>query len=352
MFRRSRPISARLFDIGDIDTDGASGIDRLRLVDTEERTALAYLKSGAESAIRQAAGEYNNARLRYQRCKARRVERNFVRQPGLAFAEAWRNLGAQEAYPHAHLPLPLTIVLFILLAGLDFYVFAMAYAVVDDVTNFSAQWWVGGLLGLVVFLAGLIVARQVKLFAVGQSEKRILTEIEGTPTYKAHDQVRRLGVNRANLLILLLSLLVFIVLVGVGIWIRASANQGQLPAIVMTGLVPIVIISVEMYMYDPLERYRAKPNSLERSRERAMRKKRLAVEDMLAVYKSEIAKIQAGFANQRQVAHVKAADLGLDMTREATSQSYSSEDWMINWEDLLSNRFGHLLDNEPLDQDD
>ncbi|MDQ1138449.1 hypothetical protein QE410_003248 [Microbacterium sp. SORGH_AS 1204] len=344
MASRRKDVSSRVFTYGDIDTRGATGGDRLAILDAEERAALFQAKSNGEGAIRNAYTRYQDALLRYKRRRDRREEKNKAHEPRIAFAEAWRALNAQERYPHAHLHWLAQVVIFGLLAGLDFYVFAQAYAVVDDLAEFSIQWWLGGLLGLVVFVAGIILARQIKAIIVATSQHSLVKDLQDDiptkrPQYTVRGESRTLPYTRASGLALTLSGSIFIALVGLAIWVRLDATTGDLPAVMMTGIIPIVIVAVEIYIHDPLFRLVQKPGRRERSAERRARKRGVELENIIASYDSFIRKTRAGFAHQRQIAKVTAADLGID-TDSDTPQGEGSEDgeWEIKIDDLLKTK--------------
>jgi len=341
---RNSEVSTKIFSYGDIDTRGASGKDRIAILDAEELAALSQAKSNGEGSIRQAHTKYQDALLRYKRRRDRREQRNKVNAPRIAFAEAWRELNVQERYPHVHLHWSALLVIFASLAAIDFYVFAQAYAVVDDVEDYSPEWWLGGFIGLVVFGAGLVVARQVKTVISGQAQRALVRELQDDdetprPRYTVREQERSLPFSKANFLALSLASVLFGSLVTAAIWIRVEGSQGDMAAIIMTGLIPLVIVAIEVFLHDPLFRLSLKPGRREQRAERRARKLGIHLENVIASYDSYIQKTQAAYAHQRQIARVKAADLGIHVESESDAGNQKETNkWEIRIEDLLKTR--------------
>lgn len=341
---RRKEVSAEIFGYGDIDTRGASGRDRLGILDAEERAALSQAKSNGEGAIRQAYTAYQDALLRYKRRRDRREERNKAHEPRILFAQAWRELGVQERYPHQHLHWAGFLAIIAFLGGIDFFIFAQAYAIVEDVEDYSLGWWVGGFIGLVVFGAGLVVARQIKTFIAGHEQRALLREVQNEgdttrPRYDVRGKEQTLPFSKANILALTLAGVFFGSLVIAAIVIRFEGSRGDVAPIVMTGLLPPLIVAIEVFLYDPLYRLPLKPGRRERKAERHARKKGIQLENVIASYDSFIQKTRAAYAHQRQIAQVKAADLGIEVeSAPGVDSSSQTSEWEIRIQDLLKTR--------------
>lgn len=241
------------------------------------------------------------------------------------------------------------------MASFDFYVFAQALALVDDVADFSFFWFVGGALGLIVFVSGFFLAHQVKELVVGNAQRNLVAEFrEEDPDFKAAYSVR--GVDRvlpyskADTLTLVLSSGVFVILVILAIVIRWNANSGDWASVFLTGMVPVVIVVTELYLNDPLYRLSKKPGFWERHLEGVARKKRISLENVIASYDGFVAQTQAGYNHQRQIARVTAADLGIEVKESVDEefQSTQSNEWKISVDDLLQEKVSGSKFNDDL----
>ena len=348
MFRK-KELSERIFAYGDVDTRGASGDDRLAILNAEEGIALAQAKSSGELAIREAFVRWRDIDLVYQRIRDRRLARNRNTANERLVASEWLRLGAAEKYPHVNLSIVANLIIVILLAGLDFYVFANAYALVDDVVDFSVGWWVGGLLGLVVFISGVIFAHQSKRVVVTAAQKALVEELRlddstYSPRIVIRDQERVLPQISANWISLFLSGALFFSLVILALLVRFEDDHGSAVTSIMMGLVPVVIVSIELYFHDPLFRKEENAGWRERHLERKVNRLRDKLDTVVSSYRGYVDRIQSFYSSERRKALVDARDRGMDISESALEPDRrSSQQWMIDVATLLKDQTGAIV---------
>lgn len=353
--RKSR-LHKRIFDgIGDIDTRGATGDDRIAILNSEERVALSHSRAAAELSIRTQFGRWRDAHEKYVRARTRRLRRESHREHMLSFSEAWKHLGVEERYPQVHLHWTASMIVFIVLGGLDFYVFAQAYAVVDDAADFSYGWWIGGLLGLVVFVAGVIVARQLKIHVLSSAQAGLVEEYkledpEFRPVVSINGKNRHLPQNRVNIMTLVLSVVLFLFLTVLAFIVRLGDEDTGLPATLMTAAVPLVIVAVELYMYDPLDRKRSNAGWWERHLYRKAMLQQRRLDTVIKAYEKYILKLRAQYAQERKMAAVEASDRGISVSSKSISdEGIDISEWQISLESLLESESGKLVQSNERD---
>lgn len=165
--------------VGDLDVAIAGGderikiIDHLRAEDVEQYRGTSFdAESRIREQIRAVEQDIADREKKWREGKVEKV-RHKVEQAAL-----WRSVGIQERIPNFSVHPILRVAILVVLASLDFYIFAQAYAVVEDLQAGSAQWWLGGLLGLAVFVAGVVVAHQLKARVLAKAQRELLAEAD------------------------------------------------------------------------------------------------------------------------------------------------------------------------------
>jgi hypothetical protein len=187
--------------------------------------------------------------------KLRREQRE--RRPKAVQAEAWREAGILERLRVPTLPRWARWLILGFLASIDFYVFALAIARDQDVaaSPFEPLFLFGGLLGLVVFIAGIALARQVKEVIYARQQKQLLDDIDRG--YRiVNDSVRRnLVTSNPPWVMITVTATMFALLVGYAFairWWEMSANDNP-NVVIFLSLIPLLAVCVELYLYDPTD---------------------------------------------------------------------------------------------------
>lgn len=170
-------------------------------------------------------------------------------------AAAWREVGIQQRVRTPGLPRHLRWLALAFLATIDFYVFALAIAKDQDVAASPAQplFLFGGVLGLVVFGAGLVLSHLGKEVVYAWQQRKLLDEIN-TGDRQVSEAVRvRLVVSKPQWVTLSFVTLIFGLLSGYAFAIRYwEMSAGDNPNVVIfLSLIPLLAVGVELYLYDP-----------------------------------------------------------------------------------------------------
>lgn len=200
--------------------------------------------------------------LRAEEQKLQRERRD--RRPKARQAEAWREVGILERLRVPTLPRWARWCVLGFLASIDFYVFALAIARDEDVAAslFEPLFLFGGLLGLVVFIAGVALARQVKEVIYARQQKRLRDDIDRGYRIVDESVQRSLVTSTPPWVMLTVTGTMFALLVGYAFAIRwwemsAGANPN---VVIFLSLIPLLAVCVELYLYDPTDVAPPKPS--------------------------------------------------------------------------------------------
>lgn len=171
--------------------------------------------------------------------------------------EAWREAGILESLRVPTVPRWARWCVLAFLASIDFYVFALAIARAQDVaaSPFEPLFLFGGLLGLVVFIAGIALARQVKEMVYARQQRKLLDDIERDVRIVNETVRRNLVISNPSWVVAAVTGTVFALFVGYGFAIRWwEMGAGDNPNVVIfLSLIPLLAVCVELYLHDPTE---------------------------------------------------------------------------------------------------
>ena len=172
-------------------------------------------------------------------------------------AAAWRGVGIEERIPNLILPGLGRAAILALLASLDFYIFAQAYAAADGSIRdwHDPRWWLGGLLGLCVFVVGVVFTHGLKNLIAARAQHELLREAD-QGQLKIDPAVReKLVTLKSPLPSLLTSGVIFAILLGAGFLLRLQGSAtSNLVITVFQSLIPLVGVAAELYLFDPFHR--------------------------------------------------------------------------------------------------
>ena len=229
-------------------------------------------------------------------------------------AAAWRSVGIEERTPNLMLPGSVRGAILVLLASLDFYIFAQAYAAADGSIRdwHDPRWWLGGLLGLCVFVVGVVFTHSLKNLIAARAQRELLREADHGQL-KIDPEVReKLVTVKSPLPSLLSSGVIFVVLLGAGYLLRLQGSLVSDPVVtVFQSLIPVVGVATELYLFDPFHRV---PPGLGR-RYRQLSKKLVRLEYRLKGIQRRrdqvIEAIERFYGVEHAVLDVEQQDMGL-----------------------------------------
>jgi hypothetical protein len=305
--------------VGDADIALAGAETRPRVLKSLEEAEIEDVRAAARADSRALEELIAELRTDIDARAERRERRSEMIKDKVEQARLWRSVGAQERIPQMHMGLSARIVVLFLLASLDFYVFAQAYAVVADVGSFTVEWFLGGLLGLAVFIAGVSLAHAIKGAILARAQREMLRAAD-EERIKVDRKVReRLVESRTSILALMLTAAVFTSLSVAGVLVRTQGtglNGGSSAVVFFQALIPLVSVAVELYLHDPTERDDPQPNIRDRHLERRLVKAERRLRIKANQLETRIAKIERLYNVEAAILDVEQQDMGLRATSE------------------------------------
>jgi hypothetical protein len=301
---RQGKIARKLLRLGDLDVTG-DGDGRLKIGQRwlqNEVRLIGVLKAAITERLR---GRIAGLERRIEIRDDRRRGKNEQRSDRIEQGRLWRKLGLYEKTLHIDLPRPARAALYIFLSGLDFYVFAQAWAIGTDSRTGEVNWWIGGLLGLVVFGAGFLAAVQLKRVVMARRQRELLAE--------ARNPDPKLILLAENPLFLGIAGVFFLGMVVLGFLVRITneSTEVNLFMVAMAALVPLLAAVTELFLYDPMQREELRPNFLDRilahRRAKLARKLELREEKIKQLEQA----VREMYAGEMEILRVELGDRGI-----------------------------------------
>lgn len=182
----------------------------------------------------------------------------------------WRKLGLAERITTLALPPVMKLALLLFLTFIDFFVFARAVAVIQDVeaSPTNPEFWFGGILGVFVSIVAFLLGRVLKETTVFPAQARLVRELR-------HDNpaVQLPAASAPKVREAAMMGLVFVAMLGLAALFRLEAQvEENIGFLVFQLLLPVVIVLVEYLVHDPLEFRRARRSFTHWRLERKLRK--------------------------------------------------------------------------------
>lgn len=298
---------------GDIDVSTAPAEDREAIMTNMQGAArLGVARSGLEATL-PLRNRIAGIQKRLSDREEIRKQKDRNREDRLDQGRLWRRAGIYEKTAHIDLPDPFRYALYCFLAGLDFYVFADAWAVGTDSRTFDALWWIGGFIGLAVFVAGFFAAVQVKRRAVAKKQTKLLDDLRRRDAPKKNVPVDDLVVLEWNFGMLFGSLALFTLLLVLGVLVRAGneSSDGNDYMVLMAGLVPAMALLAELVLHDPMAREEAKPTWIDRRLSKHLAKLERRLGDVEELTDMALQEVDARYAVEHSIIAVEIDDRGI-----------------------------------------
>jgi hypothetical protein len=297
-------LAREVFRVGHLEAAGAPAEARLVLIDDLEAAAVSAIEGGARARLGTIREQVARREAWLQDRAAARARRHAAVLDRITTAAAWRGVGIQERYSTVMLRPTARLAVLLLFASLDFFVFAQAYAFVDDVPDFSVQWWLGGLLGLTVFAAGLTLSHQLKTLVVASRQRAYL---DG----RADEEGTALVPLEVSIPMVVCTAIVFLLLCAAGLAVRVEGGEEQWGALILPASIPLLVVLVEAYVHDPLERRGPSETWVDRLIRGRKARYEHRHDRLLDALQGYLAQVEVGFRYERNTARVIAADLGM-----------------------------------------
>ncbi len=304
---RSGKIARDLLEVGDLDVT-SDGDGRLKVGEAWRQRELHLVEELARAFTEKLSARIAGLERRIAFRDGKRQHKNELRADRIEQGRLWRKLGLYEKTLHLDLPRLARAALYVFLSGLDFYVFAEAWAIGTDSRTGEVNWWIGGLLGLVVFGAGFLAAVQLKRVVIARRQRELLDEVE-----HPDPKLVLLAANR-RFLAIAGGFFLLMVLLGFLVRITNESAEANLAMVAMAALVPLLAAVTELFLYDPMQREELHPNLIDRilARRRARAARRLELrEQKIAQLKRSI---EEKYAGEIEILRVELGDRGIPCT--------------------------------------
>jgi hypothetical protein len=300
--------------VGDADIALAGAETRPRVLKSLEDAEIQEIRAAVRADARSLEEEIAELRMEIDSRAERRERRAEIVKDKVEQGRLWRSVGVQERIPQMDLSHPVRAVVLCLLAALDFYVFAQSYAVLADVAGFGVEWWLGGLLGIAVFMAGVALAHAIKASILARAQAQMLKSADAG-RLKIEPAVREnLVESKSSILALLLTATIFVSLSVAGVLVRtqgSSTDSGSISVVLFQALIPLVAVAVELYLHDPTERDEPAPNAADRRLERKLAKAERRLRIVAAQVEAKIAQIEKLYRVEEAILEVEQRDMGM-----------------------------------------
>jgi hypothetical protein len=308
-YKPGRIAKSILRNVGDVDVSRIGSERRIEVVDRMSDLEIMQVTAAGVRSVRRPVRRIAALERRIGDRARRRERKNALRRDRVEQGRLWRSVGVYEKTPHYALPFLGRVFVLVVLAALDFYIFAQAYAVVEDISEFDLLWWLGGILGLVVFLMSIVLANALKTLLTERAQRRIIAEAtQPLPDGLVVLEASREALQGAGA--------VFAVLLIAGVWIRiaGSAEDVSVATVLFQGLIPLVAVVVELYLHDPMERKAIEPNVIDRwlgKRLAAQERRKANVEEETDLARGQVRQM---YEIERSMLDIEQQDLGIRPT--------------------------------------
>ncbi len=164
---------------------------------------------------------------------------------------------SRSGSPNLTCPGPRRAAIITLLASLDFYIFAQAYAAADGSIRdwHDPRWWLGGLLGLCVFVVGVVFSHALKNLIAARAQRELLKRGGRGPAHDRPGGAREAGDDQVAAAVAAQRRGIFAVLLWAGFLLRLQGSAtSSLVITLFQSLIPLVGVAAELFLFDPFHR--------------------------------------------------------------------------------------------------
>jgi len=278
--------AAQVISIGDLDVL-KSRKGHQEILDGIEQVETAQADRRLNEYVGEIDARIDRLKKHLDRRARRRERKNADLEDQVRLNKAWRDAGIRSRFVVINSPV-LRIVAWVMFAAVDFYLFAVAMTIAlredtydpNGLLGFSWGFWIGGVMGLMVFALGLVLGHLIRQADYVRAQKQLLNEL------KSRGVERPELVSSGNSTIVFIVVgAVFIIFIIASLFVRAegadisiisadawSREANMLGSLFMQTLVPFVAVCVEVVMHDPTHVPIKQPNWIDFYIERKMRR--------------------------------------------------------------------------------
>ena len=249
--KRLGSVASQVFAYGDTETmtTGDTHDSMLSAFESMERHSVresGHRFVGRLQFRRDGVAEHLAARAKH------RVEMAEKVQDRISVVERWRAVGIRERMTLRTIPKASKFALWLLIAALDFYIFAQVIAYAEDIPDpgpDDAAFWLGGAVGLTVFIVGILLAQAIRRAAYYLAQKRLLKEMND-----AGEDTTGLRLSNYSRGMTFAFALFYLLLTAGAVVLRYQGGGKTQPGLLMLQTaIPVVAIMLELLIDDPTE---------------------------------------------------------------------------------------------------
>ncbi len=249
--KRLGSVASQVFAYGDTETmtNGDTHDSMLSAFESMERHGVresGHRFVGRLQFRRDGVAEHLAARAQHRVDMAAKV------QDRIAVVDRWRAVGIRERMTLRTIPKASKFALWLLIAALDFYIFAQVIAYAEDIPDpgpKDAAFWLGGAVGLTVFIVGILLAQAIRRAAYYMAQKRLLKEMN-----EAGEDTTGLRLSNYSRGMTFAFALFYLLLTAGAVVLRYQGGGKAQPGLLMLQTaIPVVAIMLELLIDDPTE---------------------------------------------------------------------------------------------------
>lgn len=170
----------------------------------------------------------------------------------IAVVEQWRAKGIRERMTLRSIPRTGKWFLWALICSLDFYIFAQVMAYAENIADpglTDATFWLGGAVGVMVFIVGILLAQALRRASYYHAQKKLLRELKN-----AGEETTGLRLSSYSRWMTLFFGLFYIFFTAGAVVLRYQGGGKEQPGLLLLQtMIPIVGVMLELLIHDPSE---------------------------------------------------------------------------------------------------
>lgn len=253
MARRKRlgSVAAKVFGYGDVDTM-VTGAAHHAMLEAHHRLEQRAVREATERFVGRLRLKRANIAQHLAARAQHRAEVAAKAADRVDVVERWRQLGIRERMTIRTIPKGLKWGLWLLIASLDFYIFAQVMAYAENIADpgpGDATFWLGGAVGITVFIVGILLGQAIRRASYYHAQKKLLRELEA-----AGEDTTGLRLSNYSRMMTLSFGLFYIALTAGAVVLRYQGGGKEQPGLLLLQTaIPVIGIMLELLVDDPTE---------------------------------------------------------------------------------------------------
>lgn len=249
--KRLGNVAAEVFAYGDIDTMANGDAHQYMLAAHEamERHAVREATERFVGKLRLRRDGLSEQLAARARARAEAADRAADR---IAVVDRWREVGIRERMTIRGIPRSAKWALWILIAALDFYIFAQVMAYAENIADpgpADATFWLGGAVGLTVFIVGILLAQAIRRASYYYAQRKLLKELKA-----AGEDIAGLRPSNYSRWMTVAFFVFYVALTAGAVVLRYQGGGKQQPGLLMLQtMIPVIAVMLELLIDDPTE---------------------------------------------------------------------------------------------------